>query len=659
MNELTDEERSELETRLLRAEAFDLSDDLSSFVHDAWPILEPVTQLSWNWHLDLIAEHLTLVKQNKFKEKFGDEMEGIIFNVPPRSMKSIFITVMFPVWLWTSEPERRFMFASYDSKLSTQHSLLRRNIIDSKWYRDRWTHVFQFASDQNLKTHYTNSAQGQMFSTSMNASATGLGGDCLIFDDPLDPDQALSEAERKTVNLRFDSKFRSRINSPKTGCKIIVMQRLHEEDLTGHILSREKERWVHLKLPAIAEVDEEWKFPISGRVVRRKPGDLLWPDRLSKVFLDGMKGGGSDGQGGMGTWAFAGQFQQNPAPLEGGLIKRAWIRYYRELPERFEQMFSTWDCTFKDTEEADYVAGQVWGRSGAKYMMLPYRVYRRMDFGPTLAAIKDCVKDFPSANVLIEDKANGSAIISELQKEVPGVIAVEPYGGKLARAQAMAPLWEAGSVELPDPEFFNVPWLNDYIHNVCTFPKAAHDDDVDATSQALNYMRVNSFGLLEVWKAQALAAKQAAEKKPESEQEIIRDASKAVLKEAALTSPAVDTMQNLGNSLGLMPQKAVVKKVDACARCGNTALAKYSDFMRCNCGWDSRLPYQDFLIDVGNPEALNQTLRQLVNTVAVVLGAPDFPKQEGYYVMRSWGLDHGFLLFACERQGYCRVIEHL
>lgn len=469
---------------------------LQVFVREAWHILEPVSPLVWNWHLDLICEYLTLIRDEKFKKVCGD-LEGIIFNVPPRTMKSLLITVFFPIWVWTTKPARRFMFVSYSEKLSTQHSVFRRSIIESEWYQKEWSDVFSLSRDQNVKSHYENSARGTMFSTGMQATATGMGGDVLIFDDPLNPEQAISQVEREAVNLRFDTTFRSRINDPATGVKIIIMQRLHELDLTGHVLARESSRWKHVSLPAIATEDKDWKF-FSGKTETQKAGDLLWPARLPQSFLDSQRVG-------MGSWAFNGQYQQTPAPLDGGIIKRQWVRFYRQMPEKFEFMVQSWDCTFSGGQENDFVAGQVWGRFGGKYFMLPYRTYDRLDFGPTMAAIKACHAKFPQAHaVLIEDKANGPAIISELQKEIAGVVGVNPEGGKLARAQATAPLWESGSIELPDPQVFGCNWIEDYLHNICTFPKAAHDDDVDATSQALIYMRNRlGGGIVEFYRQQA------------------------------------------------------------------------------------------------------------------------------------------------------------
>ena len=478
--------------------------ELMEFVRGAWHILEPSTKLQENWHLDVICEYLTLIRDQQFRTQFPECSEGIIFNVPPRTMKSLLISVFFPAWVWTTKPERRFMFVSYSEKLSTQHSIYRRAVMESDWYRQRWRDAFTFSKDQNLKHHYENSARGAMFSTGMQSTATGMGGDVLIFDDPLNPEQALSEAEREAVNLRFDSTFRSRINDPTTGVKIIVMQRLHELDLTGHITSREK-GWKHVSLPAIAEKPDRVEYPVSKTFHDVKAGELLWEGRLPQAFLDAQKTG-------MGSWAFAGQYQQNPAPLEGGIIKRNWIRFYREAPEAFEFVVQSWDCTFTGGDRSDYVAGQVWGRARGGYYMLPYRVYERLDFAPTKAAIKSCHALFPKGDaILIEDKANGPAVIDELRKEIPGIVPVSPHGGKLSRAQAMAPLWEAGSVHLPDPQVFKLPWMETYIHNICTFPRAAHDDDMDSTSQALIYMRAhNADGIIEFYRRKAAEAAQGA-----------------------------------------------------------------------------------------------------------------------------------------------------
>lgn len=627
---LTASEKAELLALLERQqfliEAQELSCDLRKFVTAAWPILEHDTPLSWNWHLDLICEHLTIIKEGRFKEVFGHDCEGIIFNVPPRTMKSLLITVFFPVWLWTSLPSMRFMCVSYADELSTDHSVARRNVIDSPWYQQRWSHVFKFAKDQNLKTKYHNSARGVMFATAMKSVATGMGGNILIFDDPLNPRQAISETERNRVNTDYDQVFRSRSNDPAKAIRIIVMQRLHEEDLTGHVRGPSGKGWVHVKLADVAEEDATITFPISGRVVTRKrnesilkyingetdviTGDesesMLWPERLTKEFLRSMHG--TPGKPGMGDWGYAGQYRQNPAPLEGGLIKKAWIKYYRDLPERFDFICQSWDCTFKGKEEADFVAGQVWGKVGTRYLMLPWRTFERMDFGPTKAAIKARTAALEGQHlyahaVLVEDKANGPAIISELQQEITGIIAVNPQGDKYSRAQSISPLWEARNVELPDPQAFDVPWLEEYIHNICVFPKAAHDDDMDATSQALIYMRQNC-GDLGVW----MRAYGVGTKSPEHDVKSSRT--------------AIDDLPNIQDIVSRTRQAT------------------------------------DFLVAADiNPAGVDKTLN-LLGPAALVQNSAGYLKVEGCYVMRVFG-DPGYIAFAVEHQGYCKIVRQL
>jgi len=355
--------------------------------------LEPATPLQWNWHLDLLCEHLTLVAQGKCRR--------LIINVPPRSMKSLLCTVFYPVWRWISAPQRRFMFVSYSEELSTDHSVFRRNVLNSELYRKFWATRVCFAKDQNLKTQYENTQRGVMFATSITGSATGKGCDELIVDDPLNAQNAFSDKERQTTNRNFDATFRSRLNDPATGSIVLVMQRLHEDDLAGHLLAREPGAWTHIKLPAEAEVPEVWRFPISvEKTQERRPGDLLWPERFPREVLDGLKTA-------LGSWAYAGHYQQNPAPFEGGIIKRDWIRYYRELPEGKCKWIQSWDCSFKETRNSDYVVGQVWVKLEADYYLVD-QVRERMDFVRTRQAIQEMSRKFPQATAkLIEDKANG------------------------------------------------------------------------------------------------------------------------------------------------------------------------------------------------------------------------------------------------------------
>lgn len=458
-----------------------LRSDLKKFVRIAWPILEPTTPLQWNWHLDLLCDYLMAVKK-------GD-CRRLIINVPPRSMKSLLCTVFYPVWRWCADPQRRFMFVSYSEELSTDHSVFRRNVVSSEFYRNGCGYRVRLAKDQNLKTQYENTKRGVMFSTSIAGSATGKGCDELIVDDPINAKKAFSDQEREAANRNFDATFRSRLNDPANGAIIVIMQRLHEDDLTGHLLKQEPNAWTHLKLPAEFEHDQKWEFPVSKREpIGKHAGDLLWPERFPRSVLDDLKTA-------LGSWSFAGQYQQSPSPVSGAIIQREWIHYYRELPAATGSVrwLQSWDCSFKDTRESDYVVGQVWMRVGANHYLVD-QVREHMDFVRTRQAIKDMTAQYPQATAkLIEDRANGPAVISALRAEIPGMIAVDPKDSKMGRLYSVSPLFEAGNVFLPE----SARWVGDFVEELTRFPNAAHDDQVDACTQALQYLRDQRRGLEE------------------------------------------------------------------------------------------------------------------------------------------------------------------
>jgi predicted phage terminase large subunit-like protein len=456
--------------------------DLTCFVHAAWPILEPATQLKWNWHLDLICDHLTAVAKGQIRR--------LIVNVPPRSMKSLLCTVFYPVWRWCTEPQRRFMFVSYSEELSSDHSVFRRNVLSSEMYRNGCGRGVRFSKDQNLKTQYENTKRGVMFSTSIFGSATGKGCDELIVDDPMNARKAFSDPERETTNRNFDATFRSRLNDPATGAIIVIMQRLHDEDLTGHLLNREPNVWTHLKLPAEFEHEQTWISPVSGDSITRQAGQLLWEERFSRRVLDDLKTA-------LGSWAYAGQYQQDPAPRAGGIIQRDWLKYYGELPAATGSFrwLQSWDCSFKDTSESDYVVGQVWLRVDAAYYLVD-QVRERMDFVRTRQAIQQMTARYPQATAkLIENKANGPAVIASLRSEIDGIIPYDPVDPKIGRLNSVSPLFEAKNIWLPEPS--RAPWVGDFVEELTRFPKAAHDDQVDACTQALMYMCEQRRGLEE------------------------------------------------------------------------------------------------------------------------------------------------------------------
>ena len=458
----------------LKAVRYELSRrSLATFVRQAWAIIEPNTPLLWNWHLDLICEHLECVT-------FGDT-RSLAINIPPRYMKSILVTVMWPCWEWALDPSRRYLFASYSSELSTTHSLARRRILESPWYREgveeHWGEPWALADDANLKTRYQNTAQGHMIATSVGGSATGEGGDRVIIDDPLKPTEAVSDVQRASSNRFWDETLSTRLNDKGRGAFVLVMQRLHEDDMTGHVLS--EGGWTHLCLPAIAEADETITFPRSGRVHMRAAGELLWPERENAAQVALVKTR-------LGSYGFSGQYQQRPSPLEGGVFRRLWWKRGTP-PATFNRIVQSWDLAFKGTSGSDFVAAFVIGEIGADKWLLDC-VNARLDFVQTCEAIKDVSAKHPKAKAkIVEDKANGPAVISALERIVAGLIPVNPEGGKLSRAMAIQPEVEAGNWWIPD----GAEWAHDFIEQAAAFPNASHDDMVDAFTQGGNWLATN------------------------------------------------------------------------------------------------------------------------------------------------------------------------
>jgi predicted phage terminase large subunit-like protein len=221
----------------------------------------------------------------------------------------------------------------------------------------------------------------------------------------------------------------------------------------------------------------------------KKAGDLLWSSRFSRSVLAGLKSA-------LGSWAYAAQYQQNPAPIEGGIIQRKWIRYYSELPTGYRRWFQSWDCSFKDTGDADYVVGQVWCRVNSSFYLVD-QVREQMDFIRTRQAIQQMTAKYPQATAkLIEDKANGPAVIAALRSEISGIIPYQPTDSKVGRLHAVSPLFEAGNVLLPE----RAKWVGHFVEELARFPRGAHDDQVDACTQALLYMRQQTSGIIEYYR---------------------------------------------------------------------------------------------------------------------------------------------------------------
>lgn len=456
---------------------------LSGFIELGWHVIEPA-ELVWGWHQAAICEHL--------EAQTRGDIRNLIINVPPRSSKSTIVSVMWPAWEWIEHPERRWTMSSYSSSLSLDLALLHRRVVESEWYRARWPHVV-LAQDQLAKSKFDTTAGGYRISTSTDGTITGKGGDRLVADDPHNTREAESEVVRESVINWWRRTFASRANDAKKVTRTIVMQRVHERDLAGVLL--EDGGWEHLCLPQEFEVARRCTTSLGVADKRTEEGELLQPARFDHAEVAQAK---KD----LGTYAYAGQHQQRPAPAEGGLFKAQWWRFWRwpweavvpelaartvERPLRFSRKVLSWDCAFKETKDSDYVAGGVWGEDGANVFLLDME-WERMDFPKTLAALKAQAAKNPDYDaILVEDKANGPAVIAMLKKEneLHSVIEVEPEGGKEARAQATAPQTEAGNVFLP----LHAPWRDEYISEHSAFPKGSNDDAVDQQSQYLLWRR--------------------------------------------------------------------------------------------------------------------------------------------------------------------------
>lgn len=465
------------------------SRSLREFVRQAWPIVEPSTPFVPGWHIDAVIDHLKAVTR-------GD-IRNLLINVPPRHMKSLLVAVLWPAWEWIRWPERRWLFSSYGAQLSIRDSVKCRRLIESPWYQERWGDRFVLTTDQNTKTRWDNDRSGYRIATSVGGAATGEGGDRIVCDDPHNVQEAESDSIRKATLEWWDVVMSTRVNDPKTAAKVVVMQRCHQQDLSGHLLEQGG-GWEHLCLPAEYEgscvvTSIGWSDP------RKEPGELLWHERFGTTEIEELKRS-------LGSYAAAGQLQQRPSPAGGGLLKRHWFRYWQppgaHLPPvvvRFpdgterpiaavevatvEESAQSWDCAFKDLETSDFVVGQVWGRVGSGFLLL-HQIRERMNCPATVRAVRELSAKWPHCLAkLIEDKANGSAVIQMLQHEIPGILPVNPEGGKVARAAAVSPLLEAGNVYLPHPLY--APWVNDFIEECAAFPNGAHDDQVDAMTQVL------------------------------------------------------------------------------------------------------------------------------------------------------------------------------
>jgi predicted phage terminase large subunit-like protein len=488
-------------------EAERLKRNLSSFVKAAWHLVEPATPLVWSWHLEAICLHLQAVTEGRIRK--------LIINVPPRTGKSTIVSVLWPCWEWARNPAVRMMFASYAQQLSLRDSVRRRLVIQSEWFQERWPNV-KLSGDQNVKHEFQNISLGYMVATSTGGTVTGRGGDRLVLDDPNDATQMESEVQRESALTWFDLQWSTRGNNPATYCEVIIQQRTHEQDITGHALRQGE--WVHLKLPMefsgqACSTSIGWKDP------RTELGALLDPVRFNIGSVNNLKKR-------LGPYGASGQLQQEPSPSEGGIIKRAWIRAYEQkdklitFPGRYPLddiytinpsdclRFATVDLavTKKDNDKADpdYTVIAAWcvflSHRGPLIALLD--LFRDRIEGPDISKhIKAMHVHWKFQFVAVEQIAGFIALgqqfkrdglpIRDIGNKEDSFLRIE--SDKQARAYGATPL-------MADARFFvptYAPWLGEYIKELTVFPNYGHDDQVDVTSSAVAIAEKIKLGNLE------------------------------------------------------------------------------------------------------------------------------------------------------------------
>tara|TARA_R110001583_G_scaffold69437_2_gene196891 strand:+ start:242 stop:1684 length:1443 start_codon:yes stop_codon:yes gene_type:complete len=444
------------------------------FFKKAWHVVEPAVPLSTNWHHKYICDILQQECERIIEQK--PKTKDIIINVPFRSTKSLIVTVMFPVWAWIKSPKLRFITSSYSATLSIELATKSRDIIFSDWFQKRWSESFYIKKDQNLKERYENNCVGMRRATSVGGTVTGQGGDFLIVDDPLSPQMANSAIERDNANEWYRTTFYSRLNQADIGVRIIIMQRVHEDDLSGFLLDREtRTRYRHICIPATNE-NKNIKPKSLEKFYDKKSG-LFWTDRFSQQILDDYKSA-------LGSYGYAGQLQQTPTPLDSGMIHRDWFRIDKFRIEDSIVNFVI-DPAYTANEKNDPSALLAYTYKDNKWQVVDcINVYK--EFPDLVKFIVQWVQKNGYTNqsrIYVEPKASGKSIVQTLIRET-GLNVKEdkpPTKDKVARVSDISASLESGRVSI-----LNGEWNKDFLEQLVKFPAAKHDDMVDCLVMAVN-----------------------------------------------------------------------------------------------------------------------------------------------------------------------------
>jgi predicted phage terminase large subunit-like protein len=444
-----------------------LRDDLGTFIVKVFQTVAPGDAYRHNWHVDAIAYELRQVRSGSNKR--------LLITQPPRSLKSISTSVAFVAWCLGHNPSMRFACVSYSHELAGTLARQFRMVVNSDWFLELFPN---FELEKNTEEECVTSEGGGRFAIPVGGSFTGRGADVIIIDDPMKAEDAYSESARRSLNEWYSGTLLSRLNDKNSGAIIVVMQRLHEEDLAGKLVS--EGGWKHLNLPAIAE--EQQRVQIGPRkYIVRNEGDILHPEREGRDVLDKMRRE-------MGSLNFSAQYLQRPIPIEGNLLKRTWIKWYEARPtqQTGDQIIQSWDFASTTLNSADWSVCTTWLKRRREYYLLD--VWRgRVEFPQLKKQLIDLALRFLPRTVLVEEIGPGLHLMQQLRMDrtagVPLPIGIKPDRDKLVRMEAQCCRFEAGQVFLPK----EAVWLDTFLHELLAFPMGRHDDQVDSVSQFLNW----------------------------------------------------------------------------------------------------------------------------------------------------------------------------
>jgi len=438
---------------------------LAYFAKRAWHVLEPASELKWGWALDAICQHLEAVTDGEIKR--------LLMNVPPGSMKSLLTGVIWPAWEWGPRgmPEKRFLGTAHAAHLATRDSLKCRRLIQSAWYQARWPIVL--TSDQNAKTKFENDKTGFREAMSFEGM-TGSRGDRVIIDDPHSVDDANSQTKLATGVKTFREALPSRVNNEHSAI-VIIMQRLHESDVSAVALEL---GYDHLCIPMRYEPERAKETRLGWTDPRTDAGQLMFQERFPEGAVAALEAS-------LGTYASAGQLQQRPAPIGGGIFKDHWWTFHTVPPELDYRVIYA-DTAQKTGQQNDYSVIQCWGRAVTGQAIMLDQIRGKWEAPELLVQARAFwAKHQPSKAPLramkIEDKVSGTGLIQTLKREGIPVIAIQRDRDKVSRAHDAAPMIESGNVSLPQ----NAPWLSDFLAEAAVFPNGAHDDQLDPMMDAV------------------------------------------------------------------------------------------------------------------------------------------------------------------------------